>query len=174
MESTLPSEISDRNVFILGAGFSKSAGAPLIDEFLDVSREIFDDPDSGLDREEKERFRQVFEFKKRVAQSREKFRIDLDNIEQLFGLIEMSHRLEQERDVRDAMVYVIAKTLQLAIARTQRRPVVRVSSAAAFGEGSDLAWAEGLPRENTSVLIPDIYTHFALLLSGKYDAPNKS
>ena len=117
----MPNDISDRNVFILGAGFSKSAGAPLIDEFMDVSREIFDDPDSALDNAEKEHFRQVFEFKKRVAQSREKFRIDLDNIEQLFGLIEMSHRLEQEKDVRDAMVYVIAKTLQLAIAKTEQR-----------------------------------------------------
>jgi hypothetical protein len=169
----MPREIADRNVFILGAGFSKSAGAPLIDEFLDASREILDDPDSGLDQTEKEYFRRVFEFKKRVAQSREKFVIDLDNIEQLFGLIEMSHRLEQERDVREAMVYVIAKTLQLAIAKTQRRPVVRLSLAPAF-ESTTPAWAEGLPHENPKVLIPDIYTHFALLLSGKYDAPNKS
>jgi len=170
----VPPEISDRNVFILGAGFSKSAGAPLIDEFLDISREIFDDPESGLDDTEKKLFAQVFEFKKRVAQSREKFRIDLDNIEQLFGLIEMSHRLEQENDVRDAMVYVIAKTLQLAIAKTDRRPAVRVSSASAFGKNTSLAWAEGLPRENVNVLTPDIYTHFALLLSGKYDPPNKA
>jgi NAD-dependent SIR2 family protein deacetylase len=45
----VPSEISDRNVFILGAGFSAEAGAPVIRNFLDVSRELFDDPDSGLE-----------------------------------------------------------------------------------------------------------------------------
>jgi NAD-dependent SIR2 family protein deacetylase len=173
MESTLPSEISDRNVFILGAGFSKSAGAPLIDEFLDVSRELFDDPDSGLDDAEKKLFAQVFDFKKRVAQSREKFRIDLDNIEQLFGLIEMSHRLERKEDVRNAMVYVIAKTLQLAIARTRQRQSVRVSAASGFYMGS-FPWKDRVPSENPNVRVPDIYTHFALLLSGQYDAPSKS
>jgi hypothetical protein len=173
MESTVPGEVSDRNVFILGAGFSKSAGAPLIDEFLDVSREIFDDPDSGLDHAEKKLFAQVFEFKKRVAQSREKFRIDLDNIEQLFGLIEMSHRLEREEDVRNAMVYVIAKTLQLAIAKTRQRQAVRVSAATGF-YSTNFSWADRVPRENPNVLTPDIYSHFALLLSGLYDPPNKS
>jgi hypothetical protein len=164
---------SDRNVFILGAGFSKGAGAPLVNEFLDVSRELFDDPDSALDDTEKELFRQVFEFKKRVAQSREKFKIDLDNIEQLFGLIEMSHRLEKHSDVRDAMVYVIAKTLQLAIAKLPRRQALRVGLAPGF-ESSTSPWRDNVPRENPNVSLPDIYTHFALLLSGKYDPPNKS
>jgi NAD-dependent SIR2 family protein deacetylase len=172
-EPTVPNEISDRNVFILGAGFSASAGAPVINDFLDVSREIFDNPDSALDDAEKELFRQVFEFKKRVAQAREKFRIDLDNIEPLFGLIEMSHGLEKRKDARDAMVYVIAKTLQLAIAKNQQRQSVRVSLAPGF-ENTRPAWAESVPRENANVVCPDIYTHFGLLLSGKYDAPNKS
>lgn len=173
MGAVVPSETSDRNVFILGAGFSASAGAPVINNFLDVSREIFDDPDSALDDVEKEFFHQVFEFKERVAQAREKFRIDLDNIEQLFGLIEMSHRLEKRKDVRDAMVYVIAKTLQLAIAKNEQRQSVRVSLAPGF-ESTSPAWAETVPRENSNVVCPDIYTHFALLLSGKVDAPNKS
>ena len=159
-------------MFILGAGFSASAGAPVINEFLDVSREIFDDPDSSLDRTERDLFLQVFQFKKRVAQSREKFVIDLDNIEQLFGLIEMSHRLERKKDVRDAMVYVIAKTLELAIAKNQRKQGLRISLAPGY-EGNP-PWAEGIHRENANVLCPDIYTHFALLLSGRYDAPNKS
>src|SRR3569832_814088 len=97
---------ADRNVYILGAGFSAGAGAPLINNFLDISRELFDDPDSALDSDERENFRKVFEFKKRAAQSREKFRLDLDNIEQLFGLVEMSHRLARTpEDTRDATVY---------------------------------------------------------------------
>jgi hypothetical protein len=162
----------DCNVFILGAGFSKGAGAPLVNEFLDTSREFFDNPDSALDDKEKELFRQVFEFKKHVAQSREKFKIDLDNIEQLFGLIEMSHRLEKQSGVRDAMVYVIAKTLQLAIARNPRRQALRVGFAPGF-EGSPADWRASVPRENPNVSLPDIYTHFALLLSGKYDPPHK-
>lgn len=169
----MPTEVSDRNVFILGAGFSASAGAPLVNDFLDVSREIFDNPGQDLDETERKLFGQVFEFKIRVAQSREKFVIDLDNIEQLFGLIEMSHRLERKTDVRDAMVYVIAKTLQLAIAKNQRKPVARIGPAPGY-EKSNPSWFQSLPHESPTVALPDIYTHFALLLSGKYDVPNKS
>lgn len=172
----MPDEVPDRNVFILGAGFSADAGAPLVHDFLDVSRELFDNPESDLDEREKELFGRVFEFKKHVAQAREKFKIDLDNLEELFGLIEMSHRLDPERaDVRDAMVYVIAKTLQLAIARTQKRPTIRVGPALGY-ERTDRPWGALVPREasGTGVSLPDIYTHFALLLSGQYDAPNKS
>jgi hypothetical protein len=133
----VPNEIADRNVFILGAGFSASAGAPVIKNFLDVSREIFDDPDSGIDSNEKALFQKVFEFKKRVAQSREKFQIDLDDIEQLFGLIEMSHRLER-KGVRDAMVYVIAKTLSAETVR-----VGGGTKTSAVGDGGGGRFAAG-------------------------------
>ena len=40
--------ITDRNVYILGAGASADAGAPLIKNFLDYSRELFVQPFSGL------------------------------------------------------------------------------------------------------------------------------
>lgn len=86
-------ETQDHNVYILGAGFSKDAGAPLIHDFLDRAREFFDDPDSALDPHERAQFEAVFKFKREVAKAREKFRIDLDDIEQLFGLVEMSQRL---------------------------------------------------------------------------------
>jgi hypothetical protein len=45
----MPDETRDHNVYILGAGFSSDAGAPLINDFLDRSREFFDNPDSVLD-----------------------------------------------------------------------------------------------------------------------------
>jgi hypothetical protein len=81
----MAAEIRDHNVFILGAGFSKDAGAPLIHDFLDRAREFFDDPDSDLDSLEREQFDRVFKFKREVAKAREKFQIDLDNIEQLLA-----------------------------------------------------------------------------------------
>src|SRR3979490_2180728 len=109
--------IQAHNVYILGAALSRDAGAPLVHDFLDRSREFFENPDSALDPQEREHFQQVFEFKREVARAREKFRIDLDDIEQLFGLVEMSHRLGASTSPapRDAMVYLIAKTLQLAL-----------------------------------------------------------
>jgi hypothetical protein len=87
-------ERPNRNVYILGAGFSAPAGAPVIRDFLDRSREFYDDPSSSMDLREREHFARVFEFKRSMGQAREKFRIDLDDIEKLFGLVEISNDWE--------------------------------------------------------------------------------
>ncbi len=163
-------DIQDHNVYILGAGFSRDAGAPLIHDFLDRAREFFDDPDSALDPQERQQFEQVFKFKREVAKAREKFRIDLDNIEQLFGLVEMSQRLGSVgSDTRDAMVYLIAKTLQLTLANTSRRSEVKMNLA--LGYASQASFVNYVRRSSSGVdsIDTDIYTHFALYLSGKYD-----
>jgi hypothetical protein len=168
--TSMPAKIQDRNVFILGAGFSRDAGAPLVHDFLDRARELFDDPDSALDIQEREQFEQVFKFKREVAKAREKFRIDLDNIEQLFGLVEMSQRLGSEPPApREATVYLIAKTLQLALASTSRRPRVRMSLVPAYAGQASFLKHVSRDASGGDVFETDIYTHFALLLSGKYD-----
>src|SRR6185312_10135630 len=77
----MPNDIKDRNVFILGAGFSCAAGAPLVNNFLDLARELYDDPTSDLDDGEREIFGRVFEFRQAMSRAREKMTIDLDNIE---------------------------------------------------------------------------------------------
>jgi hypothetical protein len=164
----------DRNVYILGAGFSKDAGAPLVHDFLDRAREFYDDPDSALDPEEREQFERVFSFKREVAKAREKFRIDLDNIEQLFGLVEMSQRLESASPkTRDATVYPIAKTLQLALEDASKRPPVGFTLSRGY-ETQD-SFTPFVRRQSTSadVYETDIYTHFALRLAGKYDDQRK-
>jgi len=141
----MSNNVSDRNVFILGAGFSRDAGAPLIHDFLDRARGFYDDPEGGLDTHERAQFAEVFRFKREVAKAREKFRIDLDNIEELFGLVEMSQRLgSTSAETRDAMVYLIAKTLQLAISNPAQRSQVRV------GLNRGYAW----DFINTCVVIP--------------------
>jgi hypothetical protein len=108
-------DAADRNVFILGAGFSAHAGAPLIRDFLDKSRELMENPSSGLEPFERAHFSRVFRFRREMAQAREKVMIDLDDIEELFGLVEMSQRLGgNTRETRSSTVYMIAKTLELA------------------------------------------------------------
>jgi hypothetical protein len=96
----------DRNVYILGAGFSADAGAPMIHGFLDQARLLLDDPSSELDSVERDHFGRVFEFRRKMAQAREKVRIDLDDMEQLFGLVEMSQRFGNELpETRNSTVY---------------------------------------------------------------------
>jgi len=46
-----------RNAFILGAGASADAGAPLVSDFLDVARSLFQDPRSDLAPLQRERFK---------------------------------------------------------------------------------------------------------------------
>jgi hypothetical protein len=169
-----PQNTYDHNVYILGAGFSKDAGAPLVHDFLDRAREFYDDPDSALDPQEREQFERVFRFKSEVAKAREKFRIDLDNIEQLFGLVEMSQRLDSASPAtRDATVYLIAKTLQLALTNTSKRPQVRMALARGYEtQTSFVRYVR--PQPGGQVFDTDIYTHFALLLAGKYDDQRKS
>src|SRR5258708_3755865 len=111
----MANERPNRNVYILGAGFSAPAGAPLIREFLDRSRDFYTEPTSSMGEVERARFGSVFEFKRSMGRAREKFAIDLDDIEKLFGLVEISQRLgEDVGETRNDVVYLIAKTLRLA------------------------------------------------------------
>ncbi|SRR6266436_1043084 len=112
--------VRDRNVYILGAGFSASAGVPLIYDFIDRARIYFDDPSAKMDEVERQHFERFLRFKQKMSQAREKVKIDLDNVKQLFGLVEISQRLGLESsETRNSTVYVIAKTLELAT-RSQR------------------------------------------------------
>ena len=170
----MSSEITNRNVYILGAGFSATAGAPLVHDFLDRSRELYDDPASGLTDDERKKFRSTFDFRRQMAQCRDKIEIDLDNIEQLFGLVEISDRLLAESANRNAetrsdIVYTIAKTLQLSIGKVENRGRLGFSPAAGC-EGID-----GIPAEwetstgGTSRYLADLYVVFAALIAGMLD-----
>jgi NAD-dependent SIR2 family protein deacetylase len=166
--------ITDRNVYILGAGFSADAGAPLIHGFLDSSRQLYDKPFSGLDPFERDHFKCVFDFRREMAQAREKIRIDLDDIEQLFGLVEVSHRLrDTPLETRNSMVYLIAKTLQMSI-DTHKEKELRPH----FGVPCLPELAKDLKNEHPYTVKDawfraDIYDFFAGLVSGTFDDPQK-
>jgi hypothetical protein len=166
--------IRDRNVYILGAGFSAPAGAPLIHDFIDRARLYFDNPTSKLDERDREHFERFLDFKRRMSQTREKVKIDLDNIEELFGLVEMSHRLGQEPvETRTSTVYVIAKTLELAT-RSQRTSQInfqaRKELLAKHHTPKGFSQAEGFAE---GVLEADMYVYFASLASGLLDDPER-
>jgi NAD-dependent SIR2 family protein deacetylase len=168
---------TDRNVYILGAGFSADANAPLLYNFLDKSRELLDDPGSGLDANERSEFRTVFEFRRRMAQAREKVKMDLDNIEQLFGLVEMEQRLGLgDSDARSATVYLIAKTLELMIARGQPRQEILFSANPRVQGSIEMLRNLNLPLQtqyDPAKSSLGIYDFFAMLIGGRFDARDK-
>jgi hypothetical protein len=175
--NSMPEPYTDRNVYILGAGFSAGANAPLLYNFLDKSRELLDDPGSGLDDDERAEFRTVFDFRRKMAQAREKVKLDLDNIEQLFGLVEMQQRLGHDgSDARTATVYLIAKTLELMIARRNRTQGILLSHNPSIPESAEIFQKHNLELNrgySPPKAVLDQYDFFAMLIGGKFDPPGK-
>jgi hypothetical protein len=111
-----------------------------------------------------------------MSQAREKVKIDLDNVEQLFGLVEISQRLGLESsETRNSTVYVIAKTLELAT-RSQRAGEIgfRVNKEVLEKKHgivpSSFRTDEGFMDPT---LRADIYDYFTSLASGLLDDPDR-
>lgn len=82
------------NVYILGAGFSVAAGLPVINNFMTKMRDTLE-LNSDLDAQAMNAIELVMKERSSLGRIREKIRIDLDNIEELFSLIDAS---EEESD----------------------------------------------------------------------------
>jgi hypothetical protein len=77
-------------VFILGAGASKEAGAPLMCEFLDRADKVRRGPRSQVDHEA---FKLVFQAISQLTSVHSKAKLDLDNLEDVFGAFEMARAI---------------------------------------------------------------------------------
>ncbi len=109
-----------KNVFIVGAGFSAEAGAPLMDQFLTQARELKDNPVSVLDDHDRKIFERVLRYRVELNKALAKIHVDLDNIEQLFGFLEMDLQLSPDADsqLRNDMTYLIVRTLEGSIQKS--------------------------------------------------------
>jgi hypothetical protein len=122
-----------KNVFILGAGASKDAGAPLMSEFLDKAEEIYrnykflsgDDPNTYTNDDEGKykHFQNVFDAIPELNKVHTKSYLDLDNIEVLFGVVEMAvlikrlsdYEPDRINDLKNSLIQLIVKTLEKSI-----------------------------------------------------------
>ena len=104
-----------KNVFILGAGFSAKAGAPVMSDFLEKAKRLRDDPRLELPREDHKTFGNVF---KRLAELRiaqAKMDINIENIEHLFGLVDMDLAFDGASSgstLRRDLILLILRTLE--------------------------------------------------------------
>jgi len=107
----------DKNVFILGAGASVGAGAPVLNDFLKKARELLDNPKSPLESEERAAFKRVFEWRGRIYPVLRFLKIDLENIENLFSLVDMSYQLglEDTEDARNDLIKLVSRALELTV-----------------------------------------------------------
>jgi len=111
-----------KTVFILGAGASHEAGAPLMSNFFDHAHDLLRRKTSGVIEVKKE-FDEIFEAIAELHRVHSKSYLDLDNIEIVFGAIEMALLLEKfgERDIEEikklkkSLVTLIYRTLEFSI-----------------------------------------------------------
>ena len=106
-----------KNVYILGAGFSANAGAPVMWNFIEQAKLLRDDARLGLSVEDQKAFERVFKRlgELRVAQS--KMTIDIENIEHLFSLLDMDIDFggASAGTLRQDLIFLILRTLERTI-----------------------------------------------------------
>jgi hypothetical protein len=115
----------DGRVFVLGAGFSKEAGHPLLAEFADTVMQMTNNPACSLRAEERQRFRNVVEYRHEIQRVNSYFELDVDNLEHIFSLIDMASSLattdvERMIALREDLIFVLVKTLELTRRRDER------------------------------------------------------
>ncbi len=107
-------------VFVLGAGASKEAGAPVMADFLDRAYALSKET---LDKRAKASLDLVFRARDELQRVHSKAQLDLDNVESVFAAFEMAQVLgllgslgESEiRELPDAMRTAIVTTLEKSI-----------------------------------------------------------
>lgn len=105
-----------QNVFILGAGFSADAGAPVMRDFLQRAKDLWVDPGSGFSGGDREAFGRVFEFLYELRVAQAKMTLDIENIEHLFSLAEMDIESgKSDGSLRRDLIFLILRTLESSI-----------------------------------------------------------
>jgi hypothetical protein len=108
------------NVFILGAGASFEAGAPMMGNFLDRAEDMLR---NGEVNDFADDFQKVFSLIMNLQAIYAKSDLDLSNIEAIFGVLEMASTIRRLPEIpaeeigsyRDALITVIVKTLERSI-----------------------------------------------------------
>jgi hypothetical protein len=128
-------------VFILGAGASKQAGGPLMGEFIEAASRIHE---RGNDPEAKA-FNHAFNGIHLLRQANSKSRIDLANIESVYGAFDIAHLCRKLGDLAEEEILALPGSLRTVITRTLELNIP-------------------LPRRNDKAVPPEPYDRFGELI----------
>lgn len=114
-----------KNIFILGAGASKEAGAPLMDDFLNEAQNLLDLNKIG--NEYKKDFERIFNIISDLKPIYYAVKIDLDNIENLFAALEMGNLLDKlpktSKEEAESLLKTIKRFIFITLEKTIKFPV---------------------------------------------------
>ncbi len=102
-------------VFVLGAGASKMAGAPLMADFLDVADDL---RKQDLPKEVREDFNLVFKARAELQQAHSKAQLDIRNLESVFATFEMAKLLERLGPLTPEEISRLSKAMRTLIVTT--------------------------------------------------------
>jgi NAD-dependent SIR2 family protein deacetylase len=106
-----------RNVFILGAGASAQAGAPLMNTFIRAAQDLMRET-PNLYPKEREYFDLVFKARTLLQQVHSKSVLNINNIESLFGAFDMAALLGRLGTLTDDEIQRLPKAVRYVIAKT--------------------------------------------------------
>jgi NAD-dependent SIR2 family protein deacetylase len=114
-----------KTVFVFGAGASVESGAPLMANFLDKAEALLMRGGEGISftKEESDAFKDVIQARKDLRLIHDKSNLEIDNIEALFGAIEMgamigklcTRNVDNISQLRSSILTVIVKTLEYSM-----------------------------------------------------------
>jgi hypothetical protein len=160
----------DRNVYILGAGFSFDAGLPLVKDFMNRMRDSLSWLKNANRHYEAKAVEDVFDFRLRASSAAERIPLDAENIEELFSLASAAGSEHATGDFSRAIPLAIAATLDFSLASKTNPPIQRVQPYQ--GWQVPPKWEHDGPLGQTPTnpyLICPVYDLYALIMAGLPD-----
>ena len=109
-----------KNVFILGAGASKEDGGPLMAEFLDVAKELYDNNEVPNVKD----FERVIVARSKLMHVHSKADLDIDNMENVFAAFEMAKIIKRFENYSYEEICKINNSIKIVIAQTLENQIV--------------------------------------------------
>ena len=125
-----------KTVFILGAGASRDSGAPLMNNFLDEARFLYEN--DKIDEMFKDDFKRALAASDNLYKISQKSNLDLENIESVYSLFEMGKFMKKLPGVSNWKdIEKIINSLKILILYTLDKNItIRVSSGRLYPDGS--------------------------------------
>lgn len=99
-----------KNVYLLGAGFSRAAGLPLMNDFYLTSKDIY----PQIDEKSKKIFDKIYAFWDEYSKAKHYINVDFFNIEELLSIIEMNRYIFGRRNnFTNDLIHFIKKVIEL-------------------------------------------------------------
>ena len=156
--------VTNHNVYILGAGFSKNAGLPLLSGFLNEMRSSVNWLKKN-ERPELRATRGVLLFRKRAASAALRVNLNVENIEDLFSLAAASGKEADAENISTA----IAATIEYSRTHAPNLRPMEVTAADDFP--TPPSWTKTGGDEHKTRFEVQLYDLYAGLLNGDLCAP---